>query len=236
MTTITIIKGVRDLRNNNIIGVNQDTWADLTNWSTWTNWNSDPDDVQVRADDDLGSVDVRVPTLELLARGTKTIVLKVSNTGTFSGEETTYTLTDSLSAITSGRYYRWIITVTGANALIQDIGANYTQDFVQAQIKSLNTSALSGTITAREIPHTLGTIYNAQITAHESTPWVDRFYVAEDSYSNPTNIAPIVGIISQNPLTICLRDEFGVPCDGTIDVSLQGSPKVYLTTNGVVTV
>lgn len=238
MSTITIIKGHQDPRNNYYISENLETWADKTNWSTWTRWNSDPDEVEIQIDDDLGATDLWVPTLRVIARGALSVTLKTSNTGAFAGEEETYSVTSTPTSIASARYYRWTINASSASdpAMIQVAEPNYVQDFSTQELQNVSTASLSGTITARTVSHRFGQVFNCQITTKEATPWVDRFYAAPDDYTNPTNIAPVPGIVSKNPLTICLRDEFGVPVDGYVDLSITGAPQVYLTTEGVVIV
>lgn len=238
MSTITIIQGNQNDGNNHYLADNLDTWGDITSWDTWTFWNSNPDDLILRIDDDLGDYNLWLPELRIGARGLLNVQLKISATGSFTGEETTITVGATPVAVVSGRYYRWTITVE-PNGTVPEIGlveTNYSKEFITQEIANVDTSTLSGTIAGRIVPTSIGTVYNVQVTAQQETSWVDRAYALPDSFTDPTDIAPIPGIISHNPLTIVLRDDFGVLVDGVVDISITGSPQIYLTANGVVKV
>ncbi len=234
MSTYTIISG--EEKFGSWLALDSDAWSDLTDWASWTNWNGNPDNLVLQIDDEFDVVAVRAPILETAHKGTLTVSLKVSNTGAFAGEETTYSITSTAVAIAAGKYYRWTLTVAPTTNVTPEIvyaQARYTEVYDEQELSGVDTSTLSGTITGRTITHNLGTLNTVVITAKEATPWVDRAYALPDTYVDPTNIAPIVGIISKDPLTIILRDDFGVPVNGIVDIRLTGAPKVYLSDSGV---
>jgi hypothetical protein len=237
MTTVTVIQGTYDALNNNYQPVNGDVWSDLTSWASWLNWNSDPGDVEIQLDDDLGIVDVKTPTISMTYAGEISIILKISETGVFSGEETTITFAVGTTyAVPAGRYYRWLITATaGTTGLIPEINNFRTQYFTEVFTetkRSIVTSTLSGTTAARVVPTNFGTIYNVLITAHDTATWVDRAYAVPDGWA-VTTITPVAGIVSKAPLTIVLKDLFGVPVDGICDITVTGAPKITITSTGV---
>lgn len=233
---ITIVKGYLN-SSNHYCPNSTNTWSDYTSWDTWTNWNDAADDVEIRIDDSFDTVDLLTPTINLSYQGTLSLTLKISDTGSFAGEETTYTVSTTPFTIIAGRYYRWTITVSPDGTIPGEIfyaATDYSKEYRTQEFKDISTSGLSGSSSARTVTHDLGTVFNVQITAKEATPWVDRAYVLPDSYVDPTNIAPIPEIISKSPLQIALRDYFGVYVDGVVDLTITGSPKIYLTATGVV--
>ena len=235
--TITVIQGRYEINSDSYQGVSNDDWTDYTDWSTWTTWTQNSANLILQLDDDLGSVAARVPLLNLLSQGTVTIVLKVSSTGAFAGEETTHTFTydGTALAIPAGQYYRYTVTVAtlnGAPPVIEQIESSYTTEYATQQFIQVDTSTLAGTAAARTVPTTIGTAVTAVITVQNSTAYVDRAYSVPDSFSVST-IAPVAGIVSKSPLQISLRDHYGVPVDGIVDITVTGAAKVYHTDGGV---
>lgn len=237
MSTYTLITGYYDTQKNHWRGANLDNWAALTSWSTWTSWVSNPSTVSLQIDDDLASTEVRIATLELSYIGTRTVQLKTSDTGLFAGEETTINFVAGTNyGIPSARYYRWTITATGTLAdpipYIRNAVPTYsTAGFTTEIYRNIVTSTLSGTVNARVVPTTSGTIHSVNITSLDSTNYVDRAYSVPDTFSVST-ISPVPGIVSKAPLTIVLRDYYGVPVDGIVDITVRGSPSVSLELDG----
>ena len=235
--TTTVIQGLYDINAESYQGVSANDWTDYTDWSTWLNWTQDSADLIVQVDDDLDTVAVRVPQLNLVAQGTQTITLKVSNTGAFAGEETTiaFTYDGSAVSIPAGRYYRWSVTVSELNdqtPVIEQIESSYSTVYTTQEFISVDTSTLDGTVDARTVPTTVGTVYSAVITTTKNTAYVDRAYSVPDTFSVST-IAPVAGIVSKSPLQIYLQDHYGVPVDGIVDITVTGAAKVYHTVDGV---
>lgn len=243
MTTVTVTSGNHIVYTDNYIGGNNDTWADLgsspvATWANWRYWNTDPSNLVVRIDDDLLSSEVRAPQLLLDYYGViSSITLKISDTGSFSGEETSYTLsTGTATTVIAGRYYRWTVTLAKLNdvaAELRTFSTFYSEVYRTEVFRSVSTSTLSGSITGRVVPTTLGTIHNVQLTTHNNFTWVDRAYALPDAW-NETTIAPIASVVSKSPLTIVLRDDFGVAVDGTVDIFVYGAPQIQLTDQGVI--
>lgn len=238
MSDITIIDGYQNSRNGHYQAYSQSTWADYTDWSSWNQWNDDPGNVTIQLDDAFVEVDLWTPTLSIKYFGTLSLSLKTSNTGAFSGEETTYTLSSTPISIGQARYYRWTVSITPSGSTPPNlvfVDSAYSQEFDTQEIKDLDLTTLSGSTTAgRVVTHSFGGVFSVQITAQEETNWVDRAYVLPDDFTDPVKVAPIPGIVSKDPLTIILRDDFGVPVDGIVDLVITGSANVYLTETGVI--
>jgi hypothetical protein len=236
MSTITIITGSEQPISRTWIAPNNDDWSDVVTWAAFTRWNNNPGNLVLRVDDDLLTTDVRCPTLDIAYQGSLSLTLKISDTGTFTGEETTYTFTlGTAVTVIAGRYYRWTVTVAPSGTTVPEIAlvsADYSQIFTTEIYKSVSTSTLAGTVSARTVPLVMGTVLAVQLTPHGDFTWVDRAYALPDAWSE-TTIAPKASIISKSPLTICLRDDFGVAVDGTVDIQVVGIGKIVLTDNGV---
>jgi hypothetical protein len=236
MSTITVTAGTEQPLTNSWIAPNNNDWADVATWAAFTSWNSNPGNLVLRVDDDLLTTDVRCPTLNIVYQGTLSLTLKTSTTGAFAGEETTYTFVlGTAVSVTAARYYRWTITVAPTGTTVPEItgvSADYSQIFTTEIYRSVSTSTLAGTVSARTVPLIMGTVYAVQLTPHGDFTWVDRAYALPDAW-NETTIAPKASIISKSPLTICLRDDFGVAVDGTVDIEVTGIGKILLTDQGV---
>ncbi len=244
MSTITIISGTLDSKSGSYRAANTDTWASLgsspyATWANWNTWTTSSANLQLRIDDDLGSKALRAPTIEFpdLVGTIASASLKISETGVFGGEETTYTLTASTDTnVIAGQYYRWTFSFAGTALLpaeVCEITVNYLEELDTEYYQSIHTSTLQTSGAYRLVPTGLTSVDHVQITAHDDFAWVDRAYALPDAWSE-TYITPIPGIISKSPLVICLRDHFGVEVDGTIDILIRGQRPITLTTQGVV--
>jgi hypothetical protein len=90
-------------------------------------------------------------------------------------------------------------------------------------------------VSARVVPNSIGTIQTVNITSHDQTDYIDRAYSVPDTFSVST-VAPIPGIVSKAPLTIVLRDYFGVPVDGVVDITVTGISGIGLSDSGVISI
>lgn len=181
MTTKTIIAGAQ--YGDAFARANSYTWDDLGSspfgsWDNLTSWRIPDGAVVLQLDDDMLTVDYRTPTVDWISAGDVSVTLKISDTGTFTGEETTYNLTYlSETSYVAGRYYRWTLTVTANSEVdepvINPIFTRYTQNLV---IESLNDVGIdSSPLTT--INTNLGIVKNIQATALQGDPYVVDGYV-----------------------------------------------------------
>ena len=186
--TITVLTGRREGLS---ITVAQDiNWGDLGSspygsWSNWPSWKvSTGLTVSVQIDDDNGSIDYRVPVINVnRLSDTMTVSLKISDTGTFTGEETTINfVADTPVTYVGGRYYRWTVTLTGATApyflgyATEYSTALKTQTLEDVDVFSSYTTSLTTD---------LGLVRNIQATALQGDPYVVDGYIltaAEQTY------------------------------------------------------
>lgn len=250
MATITVVTGVElgplyTARSN-------DDWADLSSspygsWNSWRTWNTNPTTVQIKIFEDAGSIDARLPLLDVSVQGTATYSLKIADTVdsnlnlvspttiNFSGS-TTYTFV-------SGRYYEYTITAAGTASTPIPVITNpqiiFEKGGVDEYIYDLNTSTLSGTIDARLVDSTIGIVTTLVATAQQegvtysSGLLQDRMYAVPDDYVFQEN-AIVVNTVSKSPPTIRCFDLNGESIDAVVDIYLKGLPKITATAQGIV--
>lgn len=164
------------------------TWADLgsspyASWSNWTSWHPSPKDIQVTVVDDQLRKDYRIPTLDVESEGELTVALAVSDTGAFSGEETSVSLTTGVTTpAPQTRYYQYTITVTtDSNTPLPYIGAyrtGYNQELRTEILNDVDVPALPIDSTGfRLVDTTIGTVRNVQATALQGGLYVNEGYV-----------------------------------------------------------
>lgn len=178
--TETIITGRRE---GSAITVDQDiNWGDLASspYGSWSNWNSWKVStgltVSVQIDDDQGSIDYRVPLINVeKIADTMTVSLKISTTGTFTGEETTINFVeDTPVTYASGRYYRWTVTLTGATApYLLDYFTQYNQTLQTQTLEDVDVFASYTT----DLTTDLGLVRNIQATALQGDLYVEDGYI-----------------------------------------------------------
>lgn len=199
MTTLTILTG--ETFGSAIAPANSYNWGDLGSapYASWSNWNSwritTGSSVSVQLDDDLGSVDYRMPYIEILQQGDVAVTLKISSTGAFTGEETTINFAfETPVTFVNGRYYRWTITVTANSEfdqpLLLDYRTIYETDLYLETLEDVDVFASSTT----SLTTNLGLIRNIQATALRGDPYVLDGYIqtaAENVFRTPVTLNTI---------------------------------------------
>jgi hypothetical protein len=250
MATITVVTGtalgpVYTARSN-------DDWLDLSSspvatWANWRSWNTNPTTVQIKVFEDAGSIDARLPLLDVSVQGAATYSLKISNTvdsnlNLVSPTTINFSGTTTYSFV-SGRYYEYTITATGNTdtpiPVITGPQIIFEKGGVEEYLYELNTATLSGTIDARELDSTIGVVTTLVATAKEAGVTYsngslrDRVYAIPDDYVFQEN-AIIVNTVSKSPPKIRCFDLNGESIDALVDVYLKGLPKITATASGIV--
>lgn len=187
-SSYTITSGFEETLTGRVIPSDNTTWADLTSspfgsWANWTTWHPEPNSVEVEIIDDNLTSDYRVPQLGLSADGEFSITLDISDTGTFSGEETAITLTSGvISSIVKGRYYKYTITVTADSdnpiPALNGFQTGYTSELlteIQSDVDVPSTPTDSSGYTV--IESNINTIINVQATALQGGLYCEDDYV-----------------------------------------------------------
>jgi len=210
--TETIVTGRRE--GTAIFPDNSINWGDLgsapyTTWSSWTSWKvTTGTQVQIQYLDDQGSIASRVPNLRVLDfDGDLSVELDISDTGTFTGEETNITfVVDAENTFVSGRYYRWTITVD-ANATypVPVLGDYYTFYTTDLSVETLEDVDVLANYTTT-LSTNLGLVRNIQATALRGDPYVEDGYI-QTADENDARFPTVVDNIGPTGVTLTSSDD-----------------------------
>ena len=187
--TITVTQGYQNAVDQ-YLGGSGITWADLGSspygsWTNWTEYKPVPQNVIVQVDDDLETIAVRTPTCEIDYEGALTsIQLKISSTGSFSGEETTINFTDGVAVDwEGGRYYRWTIEVEADGEtlpLIEDVETSYLTGITQELVNNLSIPSTAVDSSGHTVvTNTISKVVNVQATTLQGGFYVEDGYMID---------------------------------------------------------
>jgi len=231
--------GTLDLDQSIVIPNNSATWADITSWSTWTNWASEPVSTMTYVSDivDLGSVKDYCLKIITDADGEVSYEIYTSNTGAFAGEETLTSIdTGDVGILSfSSRYYAVAVKVK------QTIGLNVLRSFeivntnqtISIDLNAIDTSTLTGTTSARTLtlPRSVSKIIDLQVTPHSVTAYNLDVYVSD--YVSSTTVVPKIVSKSVGSTQIALVGLDNVPRDAVVDVNIKALPEMYMNGNNL---
>jgi len=198
----TITSGILAADSVTIRPLGSITWNDLdsspySSWENWTSWSAEPSNIVVSETVDTGTSAYYIPLANIETQGDLTVSVDYSDTGLFSGEETTVSFpTDNVATdIEQGRYVRWNFTVAPTASepvpyLFYNVQASdspvdiYLEDVA---VPELPTDSLG----FRLVDHPLGRINHVQATTLQGDTYVDNGYVftfsALDDYVRTAN-------------------------------------------------
>lgn len=220
------------------------TWADTPGtWDSWTHWYVNAGVVNTPLVWRSQRYDNGIPIsfalqIELITNGVATYQISTSNTGLFTGEETTVSIAqdDTNIAGFNARYYYITISITANSSSIPSITAvqiTRSVDTVSEYFSNLDTSTLGGTITARPLPivKNYSIITNIDVSAKQVTSYALDVYVS--NYANSTTVIPRVVSKTRTAPTIALLGIDGSTKDGTVDVVVTGLSEQYMNGNNL---
>jgi len=248
--SITLTNAV-NTNNNRIVATGTLTWTTLGttvsgDWSNWTRWNYSPNNITVKVQEDAGSIATRLPLISLIYDGELSVTLKIANTVDSTNTLVSPTIT-TLTANTEfspvkGRYYEYTLTISTDSAFtvpqLQTPSIMFSDDRITDLQEEVSTSTLGGTIDARPLTTSIGSVTGIFVTAREagttySTGLLrDRVYAIPDDYVFQENSIQ-VNIVSKSNKTIRCFDLNGESIDAVVDVLIQGLPKIALGPTGV---
>ena len=249
---LTINNGV--LNGNRIDATSSLRWEELGDslfgtWADWTDWNPQPNDIDIEVFVDAGSKDSWTPTATFLSGGFVSVDLLYGDSVDSNGEivsPTTVTITEDASTYGEAQYFQFNITVTTdsntALPFITNPSMNLSRSEIREEyLKNIDTSTLSSdSLGARELPTNIGVATTMTVTAHQegvtysNGELQDRVYAVPDDYIFQEN-AIVVNIVTKSPPTIRCFDLNGESIDALIDARIIGLPAIILTENGVQT-
>jgi len=224
------------------------SWSDLSglSWSDYTNYGGTDlagggyNDMVIQIDDDLDTVKFRRPLCSFFTEGTASVTLKISDSGAFTGEETTINFSIGTPVnFVKGRYYRWIITVPNdSDAGLVEI-TNPTTSYEQEQriefFDDLALSTLSQDSESSYIVTTtsIGAVTHAQGTAHQGEDYVADTYITTPTDQAEYLRANQVTVTNTNTTISTTTKKFGTGAfefDGTAKLEMNDT-SLYDTTN-----
>ena len=248
--SITLTNAV-NTNNNRIVATGTLTWTTLGttvsgDWSNWTRWNYSPNNITVKVQEDAGSIANRLPLISLTYDGELSVTLKIANTVDSTNTLVSPTIT-TLTANTEfspvkGRYYEYTLTIStdsaGTVPQLQTPSIMFSDDRITDLQEEVSTSTLGGTIDARPLTTSIGSVTGIFVTAREAGTTYssgllrDRVYAIPDDYVFQENSIQ-VNIVSKSNKTIRCFDLNGESIDAVVDVLIQGLPKIALGPTGV---
>ena len=248
--SITLTNAV-NTNNNRIVATGTLTWTTLGttvsgDWSNWTRWNYSPNNITVKVQEDAGSIANRLPLISLTYDGELSVTLKIANTVDSTNTLVSPTIT-TLTANTEfspvkGRYYEYTLTIAtdsdGTVPQLQTPSIMFSDDRITDLQEEVSTSTLGGTIDARPLTTSIGSVTGIFVTAREAGTTYssgllrDRVYAIPDDYVFQENSIQ-VNIVSKSNKTIRCFDLNGESIDAVVDVLIQGLPKIALGPTGV---
>ena len=226
------------------VATSLDTWTTLASspyatWANWTRWNTSPRTVVGTETLDLGTTLLRTPLLTVSGSVVPTVVIKVSTTGAFAGEETTITPTvNGTHTYPSGRYYKFTATwAPDAQGTIPIIGswlAICTREFVDEDLFDVDTSTLSGTQDAREVSTTVAIVTDMRAMSQTTDAYFTSGYVASSYIIDGE--ATYVSWISKGTTPKIRVSDNASTIDSVIDLTVRGLPAITQTAEGSITI
>jgi hypothetical protein len=212
-----------------------ETWADYTNWSTFTSWAGTPaDSVSFTTKIfDAGKVDWWNTIVEIEATLPADVTIYAGETLESAGQidiASTTTITPSTSpvAATYGRYFQFTITLNRDSALqsapeIASINMNFNATPITITQSDINTSTLAGSVGARELTFNqpVGKLTNVMVQAHYTG-------LDDSAGESQTPVIYIDKTSTPTVLNIFNTDTYGkrTRMDCVVDVQAQAIPRL----------
>lgn len=226
-----------------IYPVGTGTWSGLpATWDAWTDWYyGTPNELYWLSN----KIDLFVPTtfvlnLTTVANGIVSYEVYTSNTGAFTGEETTQVIASGATNVPGfyGRYVQVGVKVVKSFAQVQTISAidiTTSDASISEEFENVDTSTLGGSISARPIPITKKfSILNVIDVAVQQVSAYNLEVYATD-YLSCTTLIPRVVSKNRSAPTIALVGLDNVPRNGTVDITVTGLPEQYMSGNNLLT-
>lgn len=230
--SVTVVSGQQT--GSYIYTGNTVTWADLTTWGAYNSWRvPGTSDVVVQILDDLGSIQTRAPTIDLGYYGDISVSLDISDTGDFTGEQTTVSFVlDTPVGYVPGRYYRWTITVSANSDFAEPALYRYITQYQKTRVTELLNDVETYTIPDSEgeigLTTQLGYVNHIQATALQGDPYVlDGYLITRQDDTtayvrSPLDITNSSSTGYPNVYSVVTNDE--IDPDTPVGPACYGSP------------
>lgn len=244
--------GILDTVNSKIVAPSSLTWDELgaadsagltrfSSWDEWTNWTGVAETPLTWFSDivDLTDTGAFNLTWNISCVGTPTFTVYTSNTGTFTGEETTTVVNvgDTNIAAFEGRYVGILISVAETAEGIPEITSfdfTATGNRLDIQQFDIVSSDLTGSASARQInmPRNVSKVLGMNITAQASN-YVEDSYVASDYIESSVPGFPVVVSKTRSAPEVTFVNTSGTRVDATFDIRITCLPEQYMDENNM---
>ena len=231
-------QGSLDITSGTIKATGTSRWSSLTTWSSFSSYITDYQQIRWTAPViDIGSVDYFCLSVTTEFTGTNlSLLIHVSDTGVFGGEETEYFIQDGNYNVTAfyGRYVYVTAIVTGTELSRMSVATNTNKSTIK--IINLDTSTLSGSASNRIInmPRTVSTIYDMNIECRYATTYPVNLYVSDTATSQA--LIPVIKSKSATAPAIALYGIDNDPRDGIVDITITALPRMVMTGGNLIVV
>jgi len=239
--TIPVTTGYLDPETNEYMPEDQGTWADIAalTWADWEAWTVNPADFMWWVSNPINFDAVQDFNLKIVAEANGIIdyYIYTSTTGEFDGEEVETEILNGAQDV-AGFTGRSVIVAAKVNKTVginKLTGINITATTlpISENLVDVNTSTLSGTVTARQLvlSRNYSKISDISVSCREITAYNLDLYVS--NYATSTTLIPRVVSKSRTAPTIALLGIDGSNKDGIVDVVISGLPQQYMRVNNL---
>jgi hypothetical protein len=210
----------------------QGGWYQLagTAWSQWTNFTLNPLPIKITSPlIDLGRVDYFTINIDADLDGTVEYLVYVSENGQFAGEETETFIKDGDNNIPAF-YGQFIYVVARADSEeFRRMTITTDKTLKYLTLNDINSSTLSGTNTARQIPmpETVSAITDIKISVKATTPYAVNLYVSDTATSEIA--IPVIKSKNATTPTFALYGIDNDPRDAVVDIEITAMPRQAMT-------
>lgn len=234
---IAYADGVLDTVSGSIKANGTSTWGAQTSWSTFNSYITSYQTIKWTAPLlDLGAVQYFTLAIEAEFSGTLSYLIHISDTGSFTGEETEYYIEEGDMNVPGfyGRYIYVTSILSGRELRKIQITANATvKEYI---IPNVDSSTLSGTNTNRviDLPTPVSLIKDIHIQVKAATSYPVNLYVSDTATSEI--LIPVVKSKSGTSPAFALYGIDNDPRDGVVDITIKALPKQIMYGGNIVVI
>lgn len=236
---IPYAQGILDQTTGYIKPLSIGSWDGVSGktWSTWNSWSLSYQQIRWTAPlIDLGIVKYFNLNIELDFDGTAYYIIHVSDTGTFTGEESEYLVKDGDYNISAfyGRYA--YVTVIADSGELRSMTITASSETTTFHLQDVNTASLGGTSSARTLSITqpISAIIDMQIQPKTAATYNVNLYVSDTATSNV--LIPMVISKSMPTPSFVMRGIDNDPRDGIVDITITALPRQVMTGGNLVVI
>lgn len=210
-------------------------WANASTWSSFTNYSQNFDQIKWTAPViDVGSVRYFNLSVQSQADGDLFYIIHVDVENEFAGNESEYVIENGDFNVSAfyGRYVR--VTAVCSGRELQRMTVTTDTKTIKFQLPDVDSSLLSGTITARTIPLPvpISGIVDIVIQPRAATSYAVNLYVSDTATSEV--LIPVVKSKSSTAPSFAL---YGIDNDarnGIVDIFIEALPRQAMVNGNLI--